>query len=41
MTFFGKMNFWANGVLLDGVLVKWPFGQIVFGQMAIGQPTFR
>jgi hypothetical protein len=38
--FFGKMNFRLNGVRSNGISVKWPFSQMVFGQMALVQPTF-
>jgi hypothetical protein len=43
---FGQMYFRSNGirsneVWLNGVSVQWPFGQMVFTQMAFGQPTFR
>jgi hypothetical protein len=36
MTYFGKMNFRSNGVRSNGVSVKWPFDQMVFGQTVFG-----
>jgi hypothetical protein len=39
--FFGKINFLSNGIRSNGVPVKCPSSQMVFGQMAFDQPTFR
>jgi hypothetical protein len=41
MTFFGQMNFRSNGVRSNGVSIKWPISQMVFGQTAFGQMVFR